>query len=381
MKRIPRFNLLARICVVGVGGGGGSAVNRMIQDGVDGIDYIAVNTDTLALLLSEATTRVQIGSNGQGAGGQPALGRQAAQAAREQLTDLLRGADLVFVTAGMGGGTGSGAAPVVAEIARTLGALTVGVVTEPFAFEGAQRKHNAREGIAALKQHVHSLITVPNDRLLLLGEERLPTLHDSFREADRILRRAVQCVTEIVMQTGTINLDFADVRAIMSEGGAAVMSVGSGRGANALLDAALEAVHSDLLGITLDGARGILLNLRGSAAQLNLRGVSTAVELVRERAHPDVNLIFGVMEDNSLGDSVRVTLIATGLEFYVPAERARKTVEAIVAQTLPAPEPELPTRRVHLTRSLRRRSSDNTSAVSFNRFSTRQWGIPAYLRG
>lgn len=381
MKRISRFNHLARICVVGVGGGGGSAVNRMILDRVGGVDFISINTNALALTRSEAPTRVHIGGDSQGTGGNVERGRHAALAAREQLRALLTGADLVFVTAGMGGGTGSGAAPVIAEIAQDLGALTVGVVTEPFAFEGTQRLRNARAGIADLKHHVHSLVIIPNDRLMQATGSQQTSLGDAFRHADKVLRRAVQAITEIVMQTGTINLDFADVRTIMSEGGAAVMAVGTGRGEGAFVNAAQQAVHSDLLGITLDGARGLLLNLRGSAARLNLPDISAAVELVRERAHPDVNLIFGFVEDNTMRDDVRLTLIATGLEFVPPAERARERVAAIMAQTLPPEEPALPTRRVQLTRPGRRRSVESGPVLSYARFSAQQWGIPAYLRG
>ena len=305
----------ARIKVVGVGGGGCNAVNRMIEEGVQGIEFIAVNTDAQALMLSKAPTRVRIGeklTRGLGAGGDPEVGRKAAEESAEELYEVLKGADMVFVTAGMGGGTGTGAAPVIAQIAREVGALTIGVVTRPFSFEGARRAKVAEEGIANLKEQADTLIVIPNDRLLQIVDKRA-TMREAFKVADDVLRQGVQGISELITVPGLINLDFADVRAIMKEGGAALMAVGEAEGEDRARLAAEAAIASNLLDITIDGARGVLFNITGGS-DLTLFEVNQAAAIIKEAAHPDVNLIFGAVIDPNMGDKVRITVIATGFD-------------------------------------------------------------------
>ncbi len=305
----------ARIKVVGVGGGGCNAVNRMIEEGLPGIEFVAINTDGQALLLSKATTRVRIGdklTRGMGSGGDPEMGRKAGEESAEELYEVLRGSDMVFITAGIGGGTGTGAAPIVAQIAREVGALTIGVVTRPFTFEGARRNQNADAGIAKLKEQVDTLIVIPNDRLLQIVEKR-SSLNEAFRTADDVLRQGIQGISELITIPGLINLDFADVRTIMSEGGAALMAVGEASGENRAQAAAEAAITSQLLDITIDGARGILFNVTGGP-DLSLFEVNTAAAIIKETAHPDVNLIFGAVIDPDMGDSIRITVIATGFD-------------------------------------------------------------------
>ena len=306
----------ARIKVVGVGGGGGNAVNRMIEEQVQGIEFVAVNTDAQALLLSKAPTRVHIGSKltrGLGAGGDPEIGRKAAEESQEDLYQVLDGADMVFITAGMGGGTGTGAAPVVAKAAKDVGALTIGVVTRPFSFEGSRRMKAAEVGIAALKEQVDTLIVIPNDRLLQIVDKKAG-LQDAFKVADDVLRQGIQGISELITVPGLINLDFADVKTIMSEGGAALMAVGEATGEDRARLAAEEAISSQLLDITIDGARGILFNITGGP-DLTLFEVNQAAAIIKEAAHPDVNLIFGAVIDPNMGDRVRVTVIATGFDY------------------------------------------------------------------
>jgi cell division protein FtsZ len=305
----------AHIKVVGVGGGGCNAVERMIKEGLQGVEFIAVNTDAQALMLSSAPTRVRIGeklTRGLGSGGNPEQGRKAAEESAEALYNVLRGSDMVFVTSGMGGGTGTGACPIVAQIAREVGALTIGVVTRPFTFEGSRRITSAESGIEKLKEQADTLIVIPNDRLLQIVDKRA-TLQDSFRVADDVLRQGVQGISELITVPGLINLDFADVRTIMSEGGAALMAVGTGHGDERARMAAEQAISSQLLDITIDGARGILFNVTGGA-DLTLFEVNQAAAIIKETAHPDVNLIFGAVIDPNMGDEVRVTVIATGFE-------------------------------------------------------------------
>lgn len=305
----------ARIKVVGVGGGGCNAVNRMIQEGLQGVEFIAVNTDAQALLLSEAQTRVRIGdklTRGLGSGGDPASGRKAAEESADELYEVLKGADMVFVTAGIGGGTGTGASPVVAQIARDIGALTIGVVTRPFTFEGSKRIQSAESGIEALKEQVDTLIVIPNDRLLQIVDQRVG-LQEAFGVADEVLRQGIQGISELITVPGLINLDFADVRTIMSEGGAALMAIGKGSGEDRARVAAEQAISSQLLDITIDGARGILFNVTGGP-DLTLFEVNQAAAIIKETAHPDVNLIFGAVIDPTYGDELRVTVIATGFE-------------------------------------------------------------------
>jgi len=305
----------ARIKVVGVGGGGCNAVDRMIDEGLQGVDFVAVNTDAQALLLSKATMRVRVGeklTRGLGSGGDPETGRKATEESAEELYSVLKGSDMVFITAGMGGGTGTGGAAIVAQIAKDVGALTIGVVTRPFTFEGSRRIQSAEAGISKLKEQADTLIVIPNDRLLQIVDKRA-NLQTAFRLADDVLRQGVQGISELITVPGLINLDFADVRTIMSEGGAALMAVGTAKGEDAARIAAEQAISSQLLDITIDGARGILFNVTGGP-DLTLFDVNQAAAIIKETAHPDVNLIFGAVIDQNMKDAVRITVIATGFE-------------------------------------------------------------------
>ena len=305
----------ARIKVIGVGGGGTNAVNRMIDEGIQGVEFIAVNTDAQALMLAKAPMRVRLGdklTRGLGAGGDPEIGRKAAEESADELYNVLKGSDMCFVTAGMGGGTGTGAAPVVAQIAKESGALTIGVVTRPFTFEGMRRLQSADIGIGKLKEHADTLIAIPNDRLLQVADKRA-SLQDAFRLADDVLHQGIQGISELITIPGLINLDFADVRAIMSEGGAALMAVGNGSGDEKAKKAAEAAISSALLDITIDGARGVLFNVTGGP-NMTLFEVNQAAAIIRETAHPDVNMIFGAVIDQNMGDEIRITVIATGFE-------------------------------------------------------------------
>lgn len=306
---------LAVIKVVGIGGGGTNAVNRMIEAGLKGVEFIAVNTDAQALLMSDADYRVHIGeklTKGLGAGSDPEIGYQAAEENHDQLKEVLQGADMVFVTAGKGGGTGTGAAPVVAEIAKELGALTVGVVTRPFAFEGRKRTLQAEEGIKMLKEKVDTLIIIPNDRLLQVADKKT-TMLEAFRVADDVLRQGVQGITDLITVPGLINLDFADVRTIMVGAGSALMGIGEASGENRSIEAAKAAISSPLLEDSIEGAKGVLLNVSGGS-DLGLFEVNEAAEIITAAAHPDANIIFGAVVDDSLGDEVRVTVIAAGFD-------------------------------------------------------------------
>ncbi len=305
----------ARIKVVGIGGGGCNAVNRMIDEGITGIEFISVNTDAQALQFSKAKVRVRIGdecTHGRGAGGDPRVGRLSAEESAEELYEVLKGSDMVFVTAGLGGGTGTGAAPVVAQIAKEIGALTIGVVTRPFTFEGTHRSKSAEQGTAALKEHADTLIIIPNDRLLQIVDKR-SSLKDAFKVADDVLRQGIQGISELITVPGLINLDFADVRTIMSEGGAALMAVGQASGEDRAVKAAEQAISNQLLDVTIDGARGILFNVTGGE-NLKLFEVNQAAAIIKETAHPDVNLIFGAVIDENMGENLRITVIATGFE-------------------------------------------------------------------
>ena len=314
-KRHQAVETFARIKVIGVGGGGQNAVNRMIEEGIEGVEFIAANTDAQALALSKAPLRVRLGdklTRGLGAGGDPEIGRKAAEESADELYNVLKGADMVFVTAGMGGGTGTGAAPVVSQVAKESSALTIGVVTRPFTFEGGRRLQAAEAGIAKMKEHAHTLISIPNDRLLQLADKK-SSLQDAFRMADEVLHQGIQGISELITIPGLINLDFADVRTIMSEGGAALMAVGRGSGDDRAKNAAEQAISSQLLDITIDGARGVLFNVTGGP-NMTLFEVNQAAAIIRETAHPDVNLIFGAVIDPNMGDEIRVTVIATGFE-------------------------------------------------------------------
>lgn len=305
----------AQIKVIGVGGGGCNAVNRMINEGLGGVEFIAINTDNQALMMSKAKTRVRVGeklTRGLGAGSNPEIGRKAAEESADELYEVLRGADMVFIACGMGGGTGTGASPVVAQIAKELGALTIGVVTRPFTFEGSRRQQLAMAGIEALKAQVDTLIVIPNDRLLQIADKRA-TLQQAFALADDVLRQGIQGISELITVPALINLDFADVRTIMSEGGAALMAVGRATGDDRARKAAEAAITSGLLDVTIDGARGILFNITG-APDMTLFEINEAAAIIKDSAHPDVNLIFGAQVDESMGDEVRITVIATGFE-------------------------------------------------------------------
>ena len=305
----------ARIVVLGVGGGGSNAVNRMIQSGVRGVEFIAINTDTQALARSEAPTRLHIGeklTRGLGAGGNPNTGEKAAEESAEDIAQMVRDADMVFIAAGMGGGTGTGAAPVIAQISKEQGALTVGVVTKPFGFEGRQRAKNADEGIVQLRERVDTLITIPNDRLLDVIDGKT-TLEQAFMEVDDVLRQGIQGISELITEPGLINLDFADVKAIMSDSGGALMAIGRGTGETRAQDAARLAISSPLLDISMDGARGVLLNITGGA-DLALSEISDAADVVAQAADPEASIIFGAVIDPKIENEVRITVIATGFD-------------------------------------------------------------------
>ncbi|USL41617.1 cell division protein FtsZ [Priestia megaterium] len=304
---------LATIKVIGVGGGGNNAVNRMIEHGVQGVEFIAVNTDAQALNLSKAETKMQIGAKltrGLGAGANPEVGKKAAEESKEQIQEALKGADMVFVTAGMGGGTGTGAAPVIAQIARELGALTVGVVTRPFTFEGRKRSTQAAGGIASMKEAVDTLIVIPNDRLLEIVDKNTPML-EAFREADNVLRQGVQGISDLIAVPGLINLDFADVKTIMSNKGSALMGIGIATGENRAAEAAKKAISSPLLETSIDGAQGVLMNITGGT-NLSLYEVQEAADIVASASDQEVNMIFGSVINENLKDEIVVTVIATG---------------------------------------------------------------------
>jgi len=305
----------AEIKVIGVGGGGNNAVNRMITAGLQGVDFVTVNTDSQALQLSRAGQKVQIGiklTKGLGAGANPEIGAKAAEESREELARVLKGADMVFVTAGMGGGTGTGGAPIVAEVAKEMGALTVGVVTRPFTFEGRKRAMQAEKGIAELKSKVDTLITIPNDRLLQVVDKHT-TIHEAFRIADDVLRQGVQGISDLIAVPGLINLDFADVKTIMSNTGSALMGIGQATGENRAADAARKAISSPLLETSIEGAKGVLLNITGGV-NLTLFEVNEAAGIIAEAADPEANIIFGAVIDENLKEEIRVTVIATGFD-------------------------------------------------------------------
>ncbi|HET7037086.1 MAG TPA: cell division protein FtsZ [Thermomicrobiaceae bacterium] len=314
----------ARIKVIGVGGGGGNAINRMIAAGVEGVEFIAVNTDAQALLNQLAPMTVRIGdklTKGLGAGGRPEVGERAAEETGEELADSVRGADMVFITAGMGGGTGTGASPIVAKLARETGALTVGVVTKPFDFEGAKRRRVADEGVAALKEHVDALITIPNQRLISLVDPKTP-FSEAFRLADDVLRQGIQGISDLIVKPGLINLDFADVKTIMRDAGSALMAIGRGTGENRTVDAARMAIESPLLEMSIDGAVGVLYNIIGGQ-DLSLSEINEAAEVIRAAADEDAEIIFGATTDDAMGKDVQITLIATGFQGGGSARRTQ----------------------------------------------------------
>jgi cell division protein FtsZ len=318
----PPHNYLAVIKVVGIGGGGVNAVNRMIEVGLKGVEFIAVNTDAQALLMSDADVKLDIGrelTRGLGAGANPEVGRRAAEDHKEEIEEVIKGADMVFVTAGEGGGTGTGGAPVVASVARKLGALTIGVVTRPFSFEGKRRAKQAEDGIQELRNECDTLIVIPNDRLLQLGDIGV-SLMDAFRSADEVLLSGVQGITDLITTPGLINLDFADVKSVMSGAGSALMGIGSARGEGRAMTAAQKAINSPLLEASMEGAHGVLLSIAGGS-DLGLFEINESASLVQEAAHPDANIIFGTVIDDSLGDEVRVTVIAAGFDSGSPTHK------------------------------------------------------------
>ncbi|GAA5151143.1 cell division protein FtsZ [Nocardioides marinquilinus] len=331
-------NYLAIIKVVGIGGGGVNAVNRMIEVGLKGVEFIAINTDAQALLMSDADVKLDIGrelTRGLGAGANPGTGTQAAEDHAEEIEEVIKGADMVFVTAGEGGGTGTGGAPVVARIARSLGALTIGVVTRPFAFEGRRRATSADEGIAALREEVDTLIVIPNDRLLSISDRNVSVL-DAFKQADQVLLQGVSGITDLITTPGLINLDFADVKSVMANAGSALMGIGSARGDDRAVAAAEMAVSSPLLEASIDGAYGVLLSIAGGS-DLGLFEINEAAALVSDSAHPDANIIFGATIDDALGDEVRVTVIAAGFDGGQP-KRREEGASLRAQRTAPAPQ-------------------------------------------
>jgi cell division protein FtsZ len=340
-------NYLAVIKVVGIGGGGVNAINRMIEVGLKGVEFIAINTDAQALLMSDADVKLDVGrelTRGLGAGAVPDVGRQAAEDHREEIEEVLKGADMVFVTAGEGGGTGTGGAPVVANVARGLGALTIGVVTRPFGFEGKRRAGQAEEGIDGLRSEVDTLIVIPNDRLLSISDKTVSVL-DAFKSADQVLLSGVQGITDLITTPGLINLDFADVKAVMSGAGSALMGIGNARGDDRAAVAAEMAIASPLLEASMDGAHGVLLNISGGS-DLGLFEINEAAKLVAEAAHPEANIIFGAVIDDALGDEVRVTVIAAGFDAGTPTPLRRESLRRPEAPVLdidaPAPAASRP---------------------------------------
>ena len=312
---IPLYDGMAKIKVIGVGGAGNNAVNRMVEMGVNGVEFIAVNTDKQALALSKAPTRIQIGekiTRCLGAGGDPLIGEKAAEESREEIANALKGSDMVFVTAGMGGGTGTGAAPVVAQIAKEMGILTVGVVTKPFSFEGRKRMQSAERGVASLKEKVDTLVAIPNDRLLQVSERKTSVI-EAFTMSDEVLRQGVQGISDLIAVPGLINLDFADVKTIMYDTGMAHMGIGRATGENRAEEAAKQAINSPLLESSIEGARGVLLNITGGR-DLGIFEVNTAAELVQKSIDQEANIIFGAVIDESMGDEISVTVIATGFD-------------------------------------------------------------------
>lgn len=360
---------LAKIKVIGCGGGGSNAVNRMIDNGVKGVEFITVNTDAQALHLSKSDTKLQIGdklTRGLGAGANPEVGKKAAEESRELIFNALKGSDMVFVTAGMGGGTGTGAAPVIAEIAKECGALTVGVVTRPFTFEGRKRASQAEQGIAALKEKVDTLIVIPNDRLLEIVDKKTPML-EAFREADNVLRQGVQGISDLIAVPGLINLDFADVKTIMTERGSALMGIGVATGENRAAEAAKKAIMSPLLETSIDGARGVLMNITGGA-NLSLYEVNEAADIVASASDLEVNMIFGAVIDESLKDEIIVTVIATGFEHKNISSAQRKPGGAGAAQSTGGSQQDHADNRLNNLRPFGGQTSND------------QLDIPAFLR-
>lgn len=369
----------AKIKVIGVGGSGGNAVNTMMAVGVTGVDFIVANTDAQALRMSKAPVKIQIGTQltkGLGAGANPNVGREAALEDKEKVAEALKGADMIFVAAGMGGGTGTGAAPIIAEIAREQGALTVGVVTKPFTREGRQRLAKGEDGIKELKKHVDSLIVIPNDRLLGLAGKSMSIL-DAFKPSDDVLRQAVQGISDLITQSGLINVDFADVKSIMSERGMAMMGIGLGAGENRAVDAAIKAISSPLLeDIDISGAKGVLVNISGSSA-MTMDEFDAASKVIHEKVHEDANIIVGLVIDETLGETIKVTAIATGFGDRFDLDKGRHEIKNVSSLVKPQPEinREIPTfiREKHQRETVRQQRS-------FMMDDEDQYDIPTFLR-
>ena len=353
----------ATIKVIGVGGAGNNAVNRMIEAGIKNVEFIAVNTDRQALNLSKASSKIQIGeklTRGLGAGANPDIGTQAAEESRAEIAEVLKGADMVFVTAGMGGGTGTGAAPVVAATAKELGILTIGVVTKPFTFEGKKRLAQAERGVASLKGRVDTLVVIPNDKLLQVID-RKTSIVEAFRMADDVLRQGVQGISDLIAVPGLINLDFADVKTIMLNQGMAHMGIGRAGGENRAEDAAKQAIQSPLLETSIEGARGVIINITGSS-DIGLHEANTAAELVQRNADPEANIIFGTVTDDSLGDEIQITVIATGFEKEEERKNVTQNYDNIVAE------------------AWKKRNASTVSSSSSNDNNSNELDIPTFLR-
>ena len=370
----------AQIKVVGVGGGGSNAVDRMIDVGVQGVEFMALNTDAQALARSAAPIRLRIGdkvTRGLGCGGDPVLGEKAAQESSEEITELLRGADMVFVTAGMGGGTGTGAASLVAKAARTLGALTVGVVTKPFSFEGGRRTKIALAGIERLREHVDTLVVIPNDRLLQVVD-RKASMREAFLAADDLLRQGIQGISDLITGTGLVNVDFNDVRTIMGSGGAALMAIGRGKGESRAVDAAMQAINSHLLDVSIDGAKGVLFNVKGGD-DLTLFEVNEAAELIRQMVDPEANIIFGAAIDSSLSDEVQITVVATGFDAEAGAQRKPATAQRPAQPQQQPPQRQQPAQQQQQPPQQQQQQS-KTIEFPLKSFDRDDLDIPSFLR-
>ncbi len=368
---------LAKIKVIGLGGGGGNAINRMVESGVKGVEFIAANTDLQVLNTSKADIKIQIGANltdGLGAGAKPEIGKEAALESKKEIEDALSGADMVFITSGMGGGTGTGAAPIVAEIAQGLGALTVAIVTKPFSFEGKKRMDNAIAGIEELKKHVDTLIVIPNDRLREIIDKTTPML-EAFKEVDNVLRRGVQSISDLIAVVGLVNLDFADVRAVMEKSGRAIIGIGIGMGEDRAIEAAKQAVSSPLLDASIDGATDAIINITGGV-NLTLFEAEQAAEVVRAAANTDINTIFGSVINENLSDEVIVTVIATGFDKakkQAPTEPVFTSTQPVTPQRRTTPPKETPYKQ---TEVLQENDDDESSTPT----SSGDYELPPFLR-
>jgi cell division protein FtsZ len=375
-------NHFARIKVIGVGGGGGNAINRMIQAGVEGVEFVAVNTDSQALVNSLSPVTVRIGdklTKGLGAGGRPEIGERAAEESIEGLTEVVRGADMVFITAGIGGGTGTGASPIVARLARETGALTVGVVTRPFDFEGAKRHRVSEEGIIALREHVDALITIPNQRLITLVDPKTP-FSEAFKIADDVLRHGIQGISDLITKPGMINLDFADVKTIMRDAGSALMAIGRGSGEDRAVEAARMAIESPLLEMSIDGAVGVLYNITGGE-DLTLSEITEAAEVIRSAADEDAEIIFGATTDESLAGDVQITLIATGFhDISGQQQRQRPSSGRRFQRTDASVSQQAPDQRQAQDQSQRPDRQGAPSRIPASQESDDDWSEPAILK-